>query len=1432
MTFLDNQNLPEPRSRFEMHTSTHLGAMPRPLGKRRGIPSLAIFVVLGLFMTASVMLSSNAGAAEQTLAFGNLRGGVAVRDSATGPGYLMWSSDDVHDRFSADPPHINAADHLIAVRFDGGGWEYNPNGPWVAFTPVATDVLLAEFDFTADTATLLVGVSETVDGVRAGYISGDLAITPNRWEGNPNNGEFGIDGTSVVVDDGADPVDPGVNLLVNGGFEDGFVADGDWGVISVAGWISDEPGGGLEIWGTGHSGVDASEGRQLAELNINSAATITQDVQVNAGTTYAWSVDHRGRLEDDSFEVLIDGASVAANTTAPGEWVTYSGTYTAPDGAGSVLFGLRATEGAGTGNLIDNVYFGLQGNDPVDPVDPVDPPPAGDLNQDLAGEINVALNRPASQAPGIVEQAGPHLAVDGNRDGNYNNGSVMRTLQGNQPYLQIDLESEVQISEIRVFGRTGCCRNASDDYYVFIADDAGIPGTTVNEALGAPNVQNWFENDDAQNGQTTVVNTTGRYVRIQINENNQSIQLAEVEIILTSGATYVVDPGDQSLELGDNANLQLNYQTSGGALTLSGLPGGLTVSPAGLITGTPNNPGRWFVEATIVSADGSSHTAKFSWTVTNGAPVGENQEQFPADPRLVGNRPIEGVDGVIGSNPNDSSPTLDITVWDMQQLGQHMYVGGEFQSVHRYQDQSNNDGPGVDQRFLARFDIDTGVWDETFRPLLDGNVHALEVAPRGLLLVGGEFTNIDGVAGTSGLAAIDPATGQVDTSFQAFVERPFAPDDPAIVRELQVVGNQLYVVGNFSHINGAGGARVRVYKAARVTANYGTIDPIWAPEITGGSVWGLGVDQERGRVHLSGWFDSIAAAPGTSRSGTVDTVTGALVPGLVPFARNELSRPEAYDIEYSEGMVWLAGSQHVLSLHDAQTRELLDWNYAGNECEQQFCFNRTGTGGDFQFVEKIGNFVYSGCHCNETESDDGQYLNHYSGPIDLRTDHVTSMAYHASTGAIVAETRFDIGGNVDGGWSVGTDDRGCIWLGGDIRNGGFVEPGGSVWARGFARFCDETAPSTPVGLNAANNANDEIVLGWDPVNDPGVRGYLVYRDGALLGFTDVPAYLDDTAVVGVLYTYDVRSENLVGATSPASAPVQIMIELPVVPDTEAPTVPEGLAGGFANAAITVNWQASTDNVGVAGYAIYRDGVRLATTPDQTYTDDTVVDGITYSYAVLAEDASANQSALSVAVDVLAGDDAPPPPPPPPGGFGPPLDLAGVVIDPVAVSLSWTPADDTPLQSFLIYRNGNYYDWAAGNVTTFVDNDVIDGLFYEYQVRAITTAGERSERSDAITVAIGAQPGPDVLAPTTPVNLQVDVGPAEVVFSWDPALDDRGVGSYLIYRNGNYFDWVDGALSSYTDATVAPGTTYTYQVRAVDRAGNRSDRSDVIEATVA
>ena len=86
-------------------------------------------------------------------------------------------------------------------------------------------------------------------------------------------------------------------------------------------------------------------------------------------------------------------------------------------------------------------------------------------------------------------------------------------------------------------------------------------------------------------------------------------------------------------------------------------------------------------------------------------------------------------------------------------------------------------------------------------------------------------------------------------------------------------------------------------------------------------------------------------------------------------------------------------------------------------------------------------------------------------------------------------------------------------------------------------------------------------------------------------------------------------------------------------DTTPPSVPTGLTvTGTTSGSVSLSWTASTDNVGVTGYDVFRGGTRVATvTSGTTYTDTGLTAATAYSYTVDARDAAGNVSAASSAV---------------------------------------------------------------------------------------------------------------------------------------------------------------------------------------------------------
>src|SRR5207245_1224934 len=88
-------------------------------------------------------------------------------------------------------------------------------------------------------------------------------------------------------------------------------------------------------------------------------------------------------------------------------------------------------------------------------------------------------------------------------------------------------------------------------------------------------------------------------------------------------------------------------------------------------------------------------------------------------------------------------------------------------------------------------------------------------------------------------------------------------------------------------------------------------------------------------------------------------------------------------------------------------------------------------------------------------------------------------------------------------------------------------------------------------------------------------------------------------------------------------------------DFVPPTVPSGLAATAAGPfEADLTWNVSTDDVGLAGYDLFRDGSLLASVGKvRSMADTATTAGSTHTYAVRARDASGNASALTTAVSV-------------------------------------------------------------------------------------------------------------------------------------------------------------------------------------------------------
>ena len=184
------------------------------------------------------------------------------------------------------------------------------------------------------------------------------------------------------------------------------------------------------------------------------------------------------------------------------------------------------------------------------------------------------------------------------------------------------------------------------------------------------------------------------------------------------------------------------------------------------------------------------------------------------------------------------------------------------------------------------------------------------------------------------------------------------------------------------------------------------------------------------------------------------------------------------------------------------------------------------------------------------------------------------------------------------------------------------------------------------------------------------------------------------------------------------------------PDTEAPTAPTLSANNTTSTKTTLSWSGATDNVAVASYDIYKDGVLIANSTTSPYTVTGLSASTSYVFTVKAKDASNNISVSSNAVTVttLAPDTEAP--------IAPTLSANGTTN--ISTSLSFSGAtDNIGVTAYEIYKDGVLI--ATVNNSPYTVTGLTASTTYIFTVKAKDDAGNVSPLSNAVSVTTLAAP---------------------------------------------------------------------------------------------
>jgi chitodextrinase len=433
------------------------------------------------------------------------------------------------------------------------------------------------------------------------------------------------------------------------------------------------------------------------------------------------------------------------------------------------------------------------------------------------------------------------------------------------------------------------------------------------------------------------------------------------------------------------------------------------------------------------------------------------------------------------------------------------------------------------------------------------------------------------------------------------------------------------------------------------------------------------------------------------------------------------------------------------------------------------------------------------------------------------------------------------------------------------------------------------------GVSIVLNGHDHDYQRWvalDGNGNPSPNGITEFVAGGgghglqtIAGSDPRVAFWDDTnpEAFGVLQL----ALNTFGANFEYINSSGVILDSGVVPcnkggaDTQAPSVPAGVNANVINATqVNLSWQAASDNVGVAGYTIYRDGNVLTTVVGSTlnYSDFSAMPTTTYAYSVDAYDLAGNHSAQSSPVSVTT------PVMPPSLTFNVNADtyvnsgsptssygsatvwrvdaspdfhaylkftvqgLAGYPIQSAYLEVfansnsnigisALTVADNSWSENTMTYNtapalgsqinsSGSFTSgsWVTIDVSPYITGEGTYSFGITTPGTSTLSFAAKESGSNAAQLIVNLS-GADTQPPSVPSGLTANaVSYNEIDLAWQASTDNTGVTGYTVYRDGVTLATVSGTTLSYIDNSAVASTTYTYTLDAFDTEGNHSAQS--------
>ena len=381
---------------------------------------------------------------------------------------------------------------------------------------------------------------------------------------------------------------------------------------------------------------------------------------------------------------------------------------------------------------------------------------------------------------------------------------------------------------------------------------------------------------------------------------------------------------------------------------------------------------------------------------------------------------------------------------------------------------------------------------------------------------------------------------------------------------------------------------------------------------------------------------------------------------------------------------------------------------------------------------------------------------------------------------------------------------------------------------------DTEAPTAPAAVTATDVTETTAKVTWDEASDNvGVVGYNVYvnenkvNDELVTGTEyDLTGLAEETE-----YTVTVTAVDAAGNESARSEAATFTTEK--AKDMEAPTVPSGVTvTDITETRATVSWEASTDNVEVAGYNVYVNDTKVNAVPvtGTTYDLTGLTEETEYTVMVTAVDTSENESVRSEAATftTLKTED-------PKDTEAPtvPANVRTSDVTETTAKVAWDEAsDNVGVVGYNVYVNETKVNEELVTGTEYDLTGLTEETEYTVTVTAVDAEKNESVRSEAVTfTTLKTEEPADTEAPTVPANVKAsEITYTKATITWEASTDNVEVAGYNVYVKGTKVNASLVANPTYDLTGLTEGTEYTVTVTAVDAAGNESEPSEAVTFT--